>query len=362
VISLKGLRIESANIMKLSEFDYELPENLIAQEPALERTSSRMLVLHRETGEIEHKGFSDILSYLTPRELLVINNTKVFPARLYGLKEGGSARIEVLLTKKIEENIWEVMMKPAKRLDIGEKIKFDEVLEGVVLGKNMKGRRYIKFEPFKEDFMTIVNRIGKVPLPPYIKRDNEQEHPSDRERYQTVFARRAGSVAAPTAGLHFDNDILKKLSEKRVETCEVTLNVGTGSFTPVNTEEIEDFKIDMESYELTRSSARKIEEAIMDDRTITAVGTTVVRTLESAFLREGTGRFRSGVSNTDLFIYPGFKFNIVSKLLTNFHIPKSTLLMLVCAFAGKDKIMRAYAEAVTEKYRFYSFGDCMLIL
>jgi S-adenosylmethionine:tRNA ribosyltransferase-isomerase len=348
--------------MKLTDFDYELPEELIAQQPADERSSSRMLVLHRETGEIEHRIFRDIVSYLTSKDLLVINNTKVFPARLFGFKADGSAKIEVLLTKKIEENIWEVMMKPAKRLDIGDSIRFDEMLDGVVLGKNDKGRRYIKFEPLKDDLMTIVERIGKVPLPPYIKRNYEQDNPGDRERYQTVFARKAGSVAAPTAGLHFDGSVLKGLSGRGVETCEVTLNVGTGSFTPVNTEEIEDFRMDQETYELTRGTSRKLERALLEGKSVTAVGTTVVRTLESAYLNEGGGRFRPGIFNTNIFIYPGFKFNAVSKILTNFHLPKSTLIMLVSAFAGREMIMKAYREAIEKRYRFYSFGDCMLII
>jgi len=348
--------------MRLMDFDYELPEELIAQQPADERSSSRMLVLHRETGEIEHKVFRDIVSYLTSKDLLVINNTKVFPARLFGFKADGSAKIEVLLTKKIGENIWEVMMKPAKRMEIGDCIKFDEMLDGVVLGKNDKGRRYVKFEPLRDDLMTIVERIGKVPLPPYIKRDYEQDNPGDRERYQTVFARKTGSVAAPTAGLHFDRSVLNGLSERRIETCEVTLNVGTGSFTPVNTEEIEDFRMDQETYELTRGTTRKLEGALLEGKSMTAVGTTVVRTLESAYLKEGSGRFRPGIFNTDIFIYPGFKFNVVSKILTNFHLPKSTLIMLVSAFAGRDMIMKAYKEAIEKKYRFYSFGDCMLII
>lgn len=348
--------------MRLTDFDYELPEELIAQQPASERTGSRMLVLHRETGEIEHRSFMDIVSYLTEKDLLVINNTKVFPARLFGIKDDGGAKIEVLLTKKIEENIWEVMMKPAKRMDIGDTIRFDEILEGTVLGKNDKGRRYVRFEPLKEDFMTVVDKIGKVPLPPYIKRNCDEDNPGDRERYQTVFARKTGSVAAPTAGLHFDRSTLDALSARGVDTCEVTLNVGTGSFTPVNTEEIEDFKMDHESYELTRGTVRKLERAILEGKSLTAVGTTVVRTLESAYLQGMNGRFRSGAFNTDIFIYPGFKFNIVSKILTNFHLPKSTLIMLVSAFAGRDLIMKAYKEAVKEGYRFYSFGDCMLIL
>lgn len=348
--------------MRLMDFDYELPEELIAQQPADERSSSRMLVLHRETGEIEHKVFSDIVSYLTSKDLLVVNNTKVFPARLFGFKAEGGAKIEVLLTKKIEENIWEVMMKPAKKMEIGDCIKFDEMLDGVVLGKNDKGRRYVKFEPLKDDLMTIVERIGKVPLPPYIKRNYEQDNPGDRERYQTVFARKTGSVAAPTAGLHFDGSVLNGLSERGVETCEVTLNVGTGSFTPVNTEEIEDFRMDQETYELTRGTARKLERALLEGKSVTAVGTTVVRTLESAYLKEGSGRFRPGIFNTDIFIYPGFRFNVVSKMLTNFHLPRSTLIMLVSAFAGRDMIMKAYKEAIEKRYRFYSFGDCMLII
>jgi S-adenosylmethionine:tRNA ribosyltransferase-isomerase len=348
--------------MRLTDFDYDLPEELIAQQPADERSGSRMLVLHRETGEIEHKTFRDIVSYLTSKDLLVINNTKVFPARLFGQKTDGSARIEVLLTKKIEENIWEVMMKPAKRMEIGDGIKFDEMLDGVVLGKNDKGRRYVKFEPLKDDLMTIIERIGKVPLPPYIKRDYEQDTTDDRERYQTVFARKAGSVAAPTAGLHFDGSVLRELSEKGVETCEVTLNVGTGSFTPVNTEMIEDFRMDQETCELTRGTARKLEKWLLEGKSVTAVGTTVVRTLESAYLKEGRGRFRPGRFNTDIFIYPGFKFNVVSRMLTNFHLPKSTLIMLVSAFAGRDMIMKAYKEAIEKGYRFYSFGDCMLII
>lgn len=322
-----------------------------------------MLVLRRKTGEIEDRMFSDITEYFHPGELIALNNTKVFPARLFGKKENADVEVEVLLTKEIKKNLWEVLMKPARKFELGEKIIFSDDLIGFVTGKNEKGRRYITFEPFKkDDLMDIVERIGHVPLPPYIKRDDDEDMEPDRERYQTVFARKRGSVAAPTAALHFDREMMKKLRENKVELCEITLNVGTGTFTPVNTTNVEDFRMDRESYEIARGAARKIERHMYEEKPVTAVGTTVVRALESNYLFGGDGRFRQGKRATDIFIYPGFEFKVVDRLLTNFHLPKSTLIMLVSAFAGMEQVKKAYQHAITERYRFYSYGDCMLII
>jgi len=345
--------------MKLSKFDYRLHSSLIAQRPAPERSASRMMVVHKDSGEIEHRAFKDIIEYISSDDLVVFNNTRVFPARLFGTKEGGSAKIEVLLTKEIEGNLWEVMLKPARRMKIGDRISFNEQLQGTVEGKNKRGRRYIRFEPLGADLMDLVEEIGRTPLPPYIKRE---ALPEDERRYQTIFARKSGSIAAPTAGLHFDEEIVKKIRKKCHDICEVTLSVGPGTFIPVNTANIEEFRMEQEAYEITRSSARKIEQAIVTEKPITAIGTTVVRVLESNYTCEASGRFPHGKRTTDLFIYPGFEFNVVSKMLTNFHLPKSSLLLLVSAFAGHELIIKAYKTAIKEKYRFYTYGDCMLII
>jgi S-adenosylmethionine:tRNA ribosyltransferase-isomerase len=346
--------------MKLSKFDYRLPSSLIAQSPAPERSKSRMMIVHRENGTIEHKTFKEITDYISSDDLVVLNNTRVFPARLFGTKINGSAKIEVLLTKEIEENLWECMIKPARRVKIGDKIRFNDWLQGIIKGKNQRGRRYIHFEPLGNDLMNIVEEIGRTPLPPYIKR--EVDSPEDRKRYQTIFARKSGSIAAPTAGLHIDEEMLGKIRKKCLNLCEITLTVGPGTFIPVNTETIEEFKVEHEAYEITRSAARKIEHALVGENPIIAIGTTVVRALESNYLHRASGRFSHGKRTTELFIYPGFEFNVVSKLLTNFHLPKSSLLMLVSAFAGYDLIMNAYRTAIKEKYRFYSYGDCMFII
>lgn len=348
--------------MLIEEFDYQLPEELIAQHPLPNRIDSRMMVINREMGTIEDTLFSDFPEYLDSNDLLVLNNTRVFPARLYGEKENGEARIEVLLSKEIKENLWEVLMKPAKRLKIGDRIVFSPDLSAVVEGRNEKGRRYLSFEIEKGNLQDILEEIGKIPLPPYIHREEEEDISEDRERYQTVFAKKTGSVAAPTAGLHFNQEILKRIKSQNTDIIEVTLNVGTGTFTPVNTDNVEDFKMDRESYEISKSVARRIARQMIENKPITAVGTTVVRTLESNYLKSGGGRFKSRTDQTELFIHPGFTFHVVNRLLTNFHLPKSSLLLLVSAIAGKELIKEAYQHAIEKKYRFYSYGDCMLII
>ncbi len=347
--------------MRLTEFDYDLPEELIAQHPLPGRSDSRMMVIDRESGNIEDRKFSEFADFFSQDELIVLNNTRVFPARLFGYREDGDTEVEVLLTKEIKPHIWEVMMKPARKFKIGDTIRFADDFTGIVEGRNEKGRRYIKFDPPKEGLMNALEQVGHIPLPPYIHREKDYDETADRERYQTIFARKNGSVAAPTASLHFDSKTMKQLKAKKVDTCEVTLNVSAGTFTPVNTSEIEDFKMDREYYDISKSTARRIERKMFEEVPITAVGTTVVRALESNVLESKKGIFRPGERSTDIFIYPGFEFKVVDRLLTNFHLPKSSLLMLVSAFAGLELMREAYHHAIDEGYRFYSYGDCMLI-
>lgn len=360
--------------MLVSEFDYHLPEELIAQEPLADRADSRMLRLTRATGRVEDQWFRDFPELLREGDLVVFNNTKVFPARLYGHRCGSRAqplsmqnpasrdflkgRVEVLLTKQLSEapNDWECLVRPGRKIGVGEKLFFgNQELSAEVVGRGSFGERRIRFDPVP-DFFERVDRLGHVPLPPYIAREDRS---GDRERYQTVYARERGSVAAPTAGLHFTPEILGRLAERRIETAEVTLHVGLGTFQPVRVEKVEEHKLHRETYSVSASAADSINRALEEGRRVVAIGTTTVRTLEYA-AREND-RVQAGSGEADLFIYPGFRFCVVGAMLTNFHLPQSTLLMLVCAFGGKEQVLAAYRHAVEQKYRFYSYGDCMLV-
>ncbi len=342
--------------MKVSLFDYYLPKELIAKYPKEPRDSSRLLVLNRKTGEIEHKVFRQIYDYLKEGDLLVLNDTKVIPARLFGELQSG-AKVEVLLIRQVEPLTWEVMARPARKLKPGKRVFFDRELSAEVVKYLGEGRRLLRFKVEGENtFMEKVYQLGHVPLPPYVEREDTEE---DRERYQTVFAVKEGSVAAPTAGLHFTKELLSKLKEKGVIIKNITLHVGPGTFKPVKTEEVEDHQMDYETYQIPQETALEVNKAKEEGRRVVAVGTTVVRTLESAVSEEG--KVKAGEGITNLFIYPGYKFKVVDALITNFHLPRSTLLMLVSAFAGRERVLNAYKEAVKLGYRFYSFGDAMFI-
>ena len=343
--------------MKVSDFDYELPKELIAKFPVEPRDSSRLMVLHRNTGEIEHRIFRDIVEYLKPGDVLVINDTKVIPARLFGKLETGG-KVELLLVRQPGPGTWEVMAKPARKLKEGKRIYFDEELEAVVKGYSGEGRRIVEFIlKSNKDFMEKLEEIGHIPLPPYIERE---EKPEDREKYQTVFARKEGAVAAPTAGLHFTEELLQKLKDKGIIIKNITLHVGPGTFKPVKVENVEEHQMDYETYHVPEDTAAEINRAKEEGRRVIAVGTTVTRTLESA--AEKDGKVKPGEGSTNLFIYPGYRFKVIDALITNFHLPRSTLLMLVSAFAGRERILNAYREAVKKGYRFYSYGDAMFIL
>lgn len=340
--------------MDVKDFYYDLPEELIAQDPLEDRASSRLLVLDKNTGEIEHRVFRNIIEYLNPGDCLVINDTKVIPARLMGIKEDTGATIEVLLLKRHADNVWECLVKPGKKARTGARISFGEgLLVGVITDVLEDGNRYIKFE-YEGIFEEIIDRLGQMPLPPYITHKLK-----DKNRYQTVYARNEGSAAAPTAGLHFTKELLDQIKAKGVEIASVTLHVGLGTFRPVKVDKIEEHHMHTESFLITQEEADKINRARADGGRIIAVGTTSCRTLESAALLDGTIPAKSG--DTDIFIYPGYQFKAVDCLITNFHLPESTLVMLVSALAGRDKIMKAYDEAVRDKYRFFSFGDAMFI-
>ena len=351
--------------MQPSDFEYPLPSDRIALYPSEKRDRSRLLRLVRATGRISHHRFAELPELLTPRDLLVLNNTKVFPARLIGNRAGLTsdkpppggilkAPIEVLLVRPVGPDTWEALVKPGRRIRVGERLLFGGgQLKAVVAGRGERGLRVLRFE-YEGDFDDIVDRLGHVPLPPYIRRPDESH---DRDRYQTVYARKRGAVAAPTAGLHFTPRVFADLSRKGVSRCEVTLHVGLGTFRPVVSQCIEDHRMETEPFEMTPEAGRAISSAGSAGQRIVAVGTTVTRVLESAF-RGAQPRLRG---ETDLFIYPGFRFQRVGALLTNFHLPGSTLLMLVCALAGRDLVFEAYREALKMDYRFYSYGDCMLI-
>ncbi len=344
--------------MKLEEFNYNLPEELIAQVPAKERDMSKMLVLDRVNKNFIHKHFCDITDFLTPDDLLVLNNTKVIPARLYAKKNTG-ALIEILLVRQIDIDVWIALIKPSKRVKAGMILCVCSELSVEIIGKD-DDKWKIKLL-YEGNIFEILDKVGNIPLPPYIERKmtDDEYKKLDFDRYQTVYAKNAGAVAAPTAGLHFTKEILDKLSQQGTEHCFVTLNVGLGTFKPVKCENILDHKMDSESFEITQESADIINEAKSKGKNIVAVGTTSVRTLETVMNKYG--KIIPVKDSSELFIYPGYKFKMVDKLITNFHLPKSTLLMLVSAFATKEYIFQAYDEAIKNKYRFYSYGDCMLI-
>ncbi len=387
--------------MLVSDFDYRLPEELIAQEPLSDRAAARLLYLSRSEDRLDDLGFRDFPQLLRPDDLLIFNNTKVFPARLFGHRSGSRAqrlssqnpatkdflrgRVEVLLTRQLSADPpeWEALVHPGRKLGLGERIYFgaeaDESsheLAAEIVGRGTFGERHLRFDPV-DDFFGVLNRIGHIPLPPYIDRPDT---PSDRESYQTVYAKPLGSVAAPTAGLHFTPEILEQIRQRGIETVEITLHVGLGTFQPVREEIVEEHKLHREWYEISEDAAQRIQRARDGGRRIVAVGTTTVRTLEFAArtsppkqnqlgacpeLAEGwgipNGRITAQSGEADIFIYPGFEFRVVGAMLTNFHLPKSTLLMLASAFAGRERTLRAYAHAVRQRYRFYSYGDCMFV-
>ena len=340
--------------MKVSDFNYNLPEELIAQTPIKKRDESRLMVLDKTNKTIEHKVFKDILDYLKPGDCLVRNNTKVIPARLYGIKEDTGVNVEFLLLHRIEGDIWEVMVHPGRRLKKGVKVLFgDGLLKAEILEQMDNGNRKVKFE-YVGIFNEILDQIGLMPLPPYIK-----ERLKDKDRYQTVYAKYEGSAAAPTAGLHFTDELLEKIKAKGVEIANVTLHVGIGTFRPVKVENIEDHDMHSEHYYIKQEDADKINNARKNGGRIISVGTTSCRVLES--VADENGLVKEVEGDTNIFIYPGYKFKCIDCLITNFHLPESTLIMLVSTLAGKDFIMNAYEEAVKEKYRFFSFGDAMFI-
>jgi S-adenosylmethionine:tRNA ribosyltransferase-isomerase len=389
----------------VSDFDFHLPEELIAQEPLAERSNSRLLHLSRFTGRFEDRKFTDFPNLLRSGDLLVLNSSRVFPARLYGRRAGLHAqplsprnpasrdflhgRVEVMLTRQLGPLEWQALVRPGRKIGVGEKIFFsaaDSVqvaardntatsasgsddpqaaeLSAEVIARGEFGERTLRFDPVP-DFFAVVEKLGHIPLPPYIARDDRQE---DRERYQTVYARAetTGSVAAPTAGLHFTPQVLAEIRERGIEIAELTLHVGLGTFQPVHAEKVEDHKLHRESYSISPDAAAQINRALAENRRVVAVGTTTVRTLEFAASRnplssDGTATITAGPGEADIFIFPEFQFRVVSALLTNFHLPKSTLLMLVSAFAGRQNVLQAYAHAVAEKYRFFSYGDCMFV-
>ena len=342
--------------MKLSDLKYTIPDELIAQYPAEKRDQSKLMVLDRKTESIEKKVFSDIVDYFEKGDCLVINETKVFPARLMATKDKTEADVEIFLLRELENGLWEVLVKPARKVRVGNRLTLAKDVYCDVIDNTISGGRVVRFY-YEGDFFKIVERIGKSPLPPYIKRDPED---LDKERYQTVYAKKLGAVAAPTAGLHFTEDILKKLKKKGVKIAPVVLHLGLGSFRPVVVEDLSRHKMDSEYFEITEESANIINETIKSGKAVFAVGTSSVRVLESVVTTEGLVKPMQGW--TDKFIYPPYDFKIVDHLITNFHLPCTTLLMLVVAFANRDFIFRAYQEAIDEKWRFYSYGDAMLIL
>ena len=341
--------------MNVKDYDYDLPEELIAQDPLEDRSSSRLMVLDRQTGDVEHKHFTDILEYLHPGDCLVINNTKVIPARLFGVKEDTQAKIEVLLLKRKENDIWETLVKPGKKCKIGTKIVFGEgILTGEVVDIVEEGNRLIQFH-YEGIFEEILDRLGQMPLPPYITHQLQ-----DKNRYQTVYAKYDGSAAAPTAGLHFTPELLQQVRDMGVEIAEVTLHVGLGTFRPVKETDVLKHHMHSEFYKIEQSEADKINKAKKEGHRVIAVGTTSTRTLESAADENGFLTEKSGW--TEIFIYPGYQFKVIDALITNFHLPESTLVMLVSALAGREHVLAAYETAVEEKYRFFSFGDAMFIV
>jgi len=342
--------------MKTEEFDYPLPPSLIAQYPSPKRGETSLMVLQRQTGVIEHRTFREITQYFNPGDLLVMNNTRVLPARLIGKKETGG-KVEILLIPSWNgaEGSWEALIKGSRKVSRGARVHFEQGFEGEVL--EMKGGKGKVRFTCQAEVMDILQRIGHTPLPPYIKREDE---PSDRERYQTIFAERDGSIAAPTAGLHFTHSLLQSLQEKGVRTAKITLHIGIGTFIPIKTPTVEDHRMEAEWIEISEDTAKEIEETKTRGGKVIAIGTTTTRALES--FSDEIGGVRAGKGMTSLFIHPPYRFRVIDGLITNFHLPQSTLIMLVSAFAGRDLLMEAYRQAVNRKYQFYSYGDAMLIL
>ena len=341
--------------MKTSDFFYDLPEELIAQDPLEDRTASRLLVLNRETGAIEHKIFSDVIDYLNEGDCLVINNTRVIPARLIGEKEDTGGKVEVLLLKRRANDVWETLVKPGKKLKPGAKITFgDGRLRAEVLEVVEEGNRLVKFY-YEGIFEEILDSLGEMPLPPYITHKLE-----DKEMYQTVYAKYDGSAAAPTAGLHFTKELLSKIEEKGIKIASITLHVGLGTFRPVKVDDVNNHHMHTEWYEVNAEAADIINETKRNGGRVICVGTTSCRTIES--VADENGYMKAKTGETDIFIYPGYKFKVMDGLITNFHLPESTLVMLVSAFAGKENVLSAYETAVKEKYRFFSFGDAMILI
>ena len=351
-MTLQTIQVEIK--MDVNEFDYELPEELIAQDPVEDRSSSRLLVVNRKTGELSHRHFRDITEELNPGDCLVLNNTKVIPARLFGIREGTGAMVEILLLKRREGDVWETLVRPGKKAKPGTVLDFGGLMKGTVTDIVEDGNRLIHFT-YDGFFEEILDQLGEMPLPPYITHKLQ-----DRNRYQTVYAKVSGSAAAPTAGLHFTKELLEQVKAKGVDVVEITLHVGLGTFRPVKAEKVEDHHMHSEFYMVDEDAAARINRARKEGGRIIAVGTTSCRTLESA--SDENGLLRPGSGWTDIFIYPGYHFKIVDALITNFHLPKSTLMMLVSALAGRDLIRKAYTEAIRERYRFFSFGDAMFIV
>ncbi len=361
--------------MLVSEFDYRLPSGLIAQRPVSDRDSSRLMLLHRAEHSFTDHNFIELPGLLQPGDLLVFNNTRVFPARLLGRRRGNTAQragknnpragefltgeVELLLTRNEGGGVWQGLVHPGRKIRVGEMLMFgDGKLQAEVLGRGKDGIRRVRLRAATNSVDAQIERLGHVPLPPYLKRPDDQD---DRRAYQTVYAKVPGAVAAPTAGLHFSESVLRALRQSGIESCEITLHVGPGTFRPVKTDTVEDHKMDAEWFDISAGAAHDIQRALDNGRRVIAVGTTCTRTLEHV-ARQNGGRIAPGSGETELFITPGFKFQAARALLTNFHLPRSTLLMLVCAFAGRELTLRAYEHAIEERYRFYSYGDCMLIV
>ena len=347
--------------MRIDEFDYTLPEELIAQRPSEKRDVCRLMVLDMENKTVDHKHFYDVLDYLGEGDCMVLNNSKVLPARLFGEKVGTGAKVEFLLIKRLEGDKWETMVRPGRRLKPGDSVQFGENFIAHILDYGEDGTRIVEFE-YEGIFMERLEELGKMPLPPYIERESTLE---DKDMYQTVYCKEEGSVAAPTAGLHFTEELLEKVAAKGVKLAYVTLHVGIGTFRPVKCDKVEDHHMHFEEYFIDEETANIINETILAGGRIVSVGTTSTRTLESAaYLDETSGKYlvKSGADSTDIFIYPGYQFKIVEALITNFHLPKSTLLMLISALYDREEILKAYHEAVEEQYRFFSYGDAMLII
>ncbi|MGD9551822.1 MAG: tRNA preQ1(34) S-adenosylmethionine ribosyltransferase-isomerase QueA [Candidatus Caldatribacteriota bacterium] len=340
--------------MDITLFDFELPPSYIAQEPLKKRDDSKLMILNRKTGLVEHKKFFQIIDYLKPDDLLVLNDSKVVPVRLVGYKKKTGGKVEVLLIKSVSDYLWQVLLKPGRRTPPGTEIIFSSQLKGVVIGKDEKEGVYLLEIQVKGNFREILGKIGKMPTPPYIKK--ELQNPSS---YQTIYANQEGSLAAPTAGIHFSKELLTEIERKGIEIIYLTLHIGRGTFELVRDNQVENHQMKEEWYSISSENARIINQAILDKRRIVGVGTSVTRTLESAFVQD---RVSEGTRWTNLFIYPGYQFQVLGALVTNFHLPRSTPLLLAAAFAGKDPLLKAYQEAIRRHYRFYSFGDAMFII